>query len=283
MNIMVTGANGGYGSYALDYLKQFSPNDNLFGLVRSEAKAAGLKEKGVNVRIGDYADADSMKKALKGIDRLLFVSSSIPNIQNNVIAAAKENGVKYIAYTSIYQPDYSQFGLEINHKQTEQWLKDSGIPHTFLRDSWYMELNQGLLEYAQKTHEFPYFSEDGQLSFALRREFAEAGARVILDGNYGEVVNLAGNPTTLGQLALATQEALNERLDIKKVTESEFISDMNQANISTQLATMSELYQKYALKGNNGEDKADSSEFEKILGHPLTELPVAINEILNHK
>jgi len=283
MNIMVTGANGGYGSLAIDYLQKIAPNDNLFGLVRSEAKGAALIKKGVNVRIGDYADIDSMRNALKGIDRLLFVSASIPNVQKNVVDAAKENGVKYIAYTSIFQPDYSKFGLEINHKQTENWLKESGIPHTFLRNSWYMDLTKAFFEYAQKTQQFPYFSQNGLLSYALKRDYAEAGARVISDGNYGEIVNLSGNPTTLGQLAIATQEALNEKLDIKKVTESEFISDMNQAKIPAQLSSMSEIYQKYALKGNNGEDKADATEFEEVLGHPLTELPIAINEILNNK
>lgn len=283
MNIMVTGANGGYGSLAIDYLQKFAPNDNLFGLVRSEAKGATLIKKGVNIRIGDYSDIDSMRTALKGIDRLLFVSASIPNVQKNVVDAAKENDVKYIAYTSIFQPNYSKFGLEINHKQTENWLKESGIPHTFLRNGWYMDLIQASLEYAQKTQQFPYFSQNGLLSYALRREYAEAGAKVISDGNYGEIVNLSANPITFEQLGKATEKALNEKLDIKEIPMSEFIADMDQANIPAQLSMMADAYQKYALKGNNGENLADPSEFEKVLGHPLTKLPDAIREMLNIK
>jgi len=283
MNIMVTGANGGYGSLAIDYLQKIAPNDNLFGLVRSEAKGAALIKKGVNVRIGDYADIDSMRNALKGIDRLLFVSASIPNVQKNVVDAAKENGVKYIAYTSIFQPDYSKFGLEINHKQTENWLKESGIPHTFLRNSWYMDLTKAFFEYAQKTQQFPYFSQNGLLSYALKRDYAEAGARVIAAGNYGEIVNLSADPITFKQLGKATEEALDEKLDIKEIPASEFIPDMDQANVPAQLSMMSDSFQKYTLKGNNGENLADSSEFEKVLGHPLTNLPDAIRETLNLK
>lgn len=281
MNIMITGASGEYGNYAIDYLKKFAPEANLFGLVRSTTKGEALKAKGVNIRIGDYTDANSMIDALKGIDRLLFVSVSRPNIQQNVVQAAQVNHVKYIAYTSISHPEYSKFGLETIHKQTENWIKESGIPHTFLRNSWYTELNQALFDYAAKTKQFPYLAKKGKLSFALKREYAEAGAKVIADGNYGEVLDLAGEPRTYHQIALATQEALNTKLDIKEISVNNFIPTLENAGISTQWASVSEAYQEYTLKGNNGEDEANTLDFEKVLNHPLTDLPSAIKELIN--
>lgn len=42
-------------------------------------RVCGVKR--VEVHIGDYADLDSMKTALQGIDRLLFVSVLYPNVQ----------------------------------------------------------------------------------------------------------------------------------------------------------------------------------------------------------
>ena len=77
-----------------------------------------------------------MVKVLQGIARLLFVSVPTPGIQKNVVDASKECHVKYIVYTSINAIDTPKFGLEINHRQTEEWIKESGIPHTFLRNSW---------------------------------------------------------------------------------------------------------------------------------------------------
>lgn len=274
MNIMITGASGEYGSYAIDFLKKFAPEATLYGLVRNETKGKALKAKGVNIRIGDYSDANSMIDAMKGIDRLLFVSVSIPNVQQNVVQAAQVNGVKYIAYTSIYQPEYSKFGLEMIHKQTENWIKESGIRHTFLRNSWYMEVNQSLFDYAKKTNEFPYFATEGKLSFALKKEYAEAGARVIADGDYGEIINLAGQPRTYEQMALATQKAFDTEVNIKKISEENFVPTLENAGISG--ATVSKLYQEYTLKGNNGEAQADSTEFEEVLGHSLLDLPSAI-------
>lgn len=276
MNIMVTGATGGYGSYAIDYLKQFAPEATIYGLVRSEAKGVDLRQKGVQVRVGDYADLNSMIQALKGIDRLLFVSYPTPGIQKNVVTAAKVNKVQYIAYTSIFQPDYAQFGLELNHKQTEQWIQESGIAHTFLRNSWYIDVLQALFDHAKKTREFTYFANQGQLSFALKREFAEAGAKVIAAGNYGSVVNLAGSPRTFEEIGQSTQQALGADIKIECVSATDFVPRLVATGIDQQWAEIAQTYQTYTLQGNNGENQADSAEFEQILGHPLTDLTTAI-------
>ncbi|AUI71183.1 SDR family oxidoreductase [Companilactobacillus alimentarius] len=280
MNVLVTGASGGYGHYALEYLQKITKKDNLYALVRSEAKGAALKAKGINVRIGDFSDLESMKKALKGIDRLLFVSVSIPNIQKNVVDAAVFNNVKYIAYTSILDPQYSKFGLEINHSQTEQWIKDSGIAHTFLRNGWYLEIAQSLIDYAKKTKQFLYFADKGKTTFALKSEYAKIGAKVIVNGSDQEILDLARTPITYQELGLATQKALGEKLDIKKVSADEFVSKLNGAGVNQQFTMISKSYQDYTIKGNNGEDQASQSTFDELNGQPLPDLSEAIKKLL---
>lgn len=280
MNIMVTGANGGYGSYALDYLKEFAPEANLYALVRSEEKGRALKDKGIHIRIGDYTNLSSMVDALKGIDRLLFVSTSVQGVQKNVVEAAKVNGVKYIAYTSLNGLEYRKFGLEINHRQTEELIKNSGIPHTFLRNNWYLELIAPLISTAIETKKFWYYSEDKQLSWALKREYAEAGARVIAGENYGSVLELAGKPHTFKELAQAAEAAKDQTIDIQEVTQSDFNRNMAQTEISQMGLMLSKSYQDYALAGNNGESEASPTVFEKVLGHPLTPLSEALKELI---
>ncbi|WP_125709863.1 NmrA family NAD(P)-binding protein [Companilactobacillus zhongbaensis] len=281
MNIMVTGANGGYGSYAIDYLKKFAPDANIFGLVRNEAKGVALKEKGINVRIGDFSDKASLIEAFKGIDRLLFVSVSIPGIQKNVVDAAVEDGIKFISYTSIFQPALDRFGLEINHKQTENWINESGIKHVFLRNSWYAELNQAVFDYAQKTGKFAYFADQGKLSFALKREYAEAGARVIVDGYDQEVLNLAGKARSYAEIAVGTEEAVGKDLDIEITTANNFVPTLVAAGISPNWAGVSQTYQEHTLDLDNGEDNADPTEFEKVLGHPLANMEEIARELMS--
>lgn len=57
------------------------------------------------------------------------------------IDAASKAGVKHVVYTSFSaaSPD-AQFTLSREHHTTEQYLKDSGIRWTFLRDSFYQNL-----------------------------------------------------------------------------------------------------------------------------------------------
>ena len=104
--ILVTGANGHFGTGTIDYLlKKGVKAQSIAAFVRSEEKGAALKDKGIELRIGDYHDYNSLRQALNGIDKLLFVSSSSPADRTqehaNVVNAAKEAGVKHITYTSL--------------------------------------------------------------------------------------------------------------------------------------------------------------------------------------
>ena len=205
-NILVTGAGGQYGSLAIDFIKKFKPDVKLFGLVHSPKKAESLKAKGVEARIGDFSDKASLVKAFEGINKLLFVSVPFRGIQKNVVEAAKECGVSFIAYTSIFGVNYPKFGLEINHRETEEWIKESGIPYTILRNNWYIDLDEGLLHAAKKTGRFLYTSHQNKYSFALRREYAEVGAKVILRENNPQIINLSRIPFTYPELGKATEE-----------------------------------------------------------------------------
>lgn len=280
MNIMVTGAAGGYGSAALTVLKDLVPTATLYGLVRHHNQVATLEAQGVHARLGDYADAGAMVAAFKGIDRVLFVSTPQPDIQQNVVQAAKTNHVSYIAYTSIYAPDLPQFGLEISHRQTEQWLRDSGLHYTILRNAWYTRVQQGLINLVAKTHQLPYFSGDGVISSALRREYAEAGARVIVAATASPIVTLAGKPYTYPELGTAIGTALGAPVTSTAVSETETKAQLTQAGVDATLVGMAVAYQDYTRKGQNGEAVADPTEFERILGHPLTPLAAAVKELL---
>src|SRR5690606_12263053 len=78
--------------------------NTISALVRDEAKASDLKQKGLNLKIGDYDNYDSLLAAFQGIDKLLLVSgtdlANRSKQQLNAVKAAKEAGVKHILYTS---------------------------------------------------------------------------------------------------------------------------------------------------------------------------------------
>lgn len=280
MKILVTGAAGGYGHYAIDHVKQFAPDAEVYGLVRKADDAAVLESKGIHAKLGDYADKSSLVKAFEGIDRLLFVSVPVHELQINVVEAAKEAGVKYIAYTGIADPQYSKFTLEINHAQTEKLIQESGIPHTFLRNNWYTELIADFAKAAATTGKFPYFAGEGKISFALKREYAEAGARVITGEGYPEILTFAGTPVTFAELGAAVAEAAGKEIDIYPVSQEAFASEFKPGEISDLGMMLGTNYQQYALAGNNGEADLTPTDLEATLGRPVTPLVDALKELI---
>ena len=104
---LVTLANSHFGTLAIETLLKEVPAKNIIGTVRDLKKGEKLKAKGIEIRVADYSKPETLKAAFKGVDKILFISSipgqAVPrDIQHkNVVDAAKESGVKFIAYTSL--------------------------------------------------------------------------------------------------------------------------------------------------------------------------------------
>lgn len=280
-NIMVTGANGGYGKLALQMLIDKNlPDVKLFALVRDESKTSVWREQGVEVRIGDYADLDSMKTALQGIDRLLFVSVPYPNVQKNVVDASVANGVKFIAYTSIYGVEGQKGGLEVNHAQTEQWIKDSGIAHSFLRNNWYFEVHEELAKLTAKTGKLYHYAGDKPISGALKKDYAEVGVKVILGEVVQEVIELTGNPYTYADFGQAIGQIYGKEIEVNNLSRDEVNAWLDTQNLTDLQRFIVTTYQNITDLGNNGEEQASSAEFERILGRKLPSLAESMKVVL---
>ena len=73
----VTGASGHLGRLAVqDLLARGVPSADIVAIVRIREKVADLAERGVDVRVADYTQPETLRTALAGVNRLLLVSSS---------------------------------------------------------------------------------------------------------------------------------------------------------------------------------------------------------------
>ena len=190
--ILITGATGHFGKATIQQLlNKGVAAANITALVRDEAKAEPLKEKNINIAVGDYDDYPSLVKAFTGVDKLLLISGNDlekrATQQLNAVRAAREAGVKFIVYTSFERKNESDASpiamLAKSHIATEQAIKESGIPYSILRNGLYADVLPMFLgaEVLEKGIFFP--AGEGKVAFATREEMAEAAANILLTGN----------------------------------------------------------------------------------------------------
>src|SRR3954447_22042648 len=212
MSIVVTGATGHLGRLVVEaLLARGVPAQEIVATGRRVETLADLTDRGVVVRHADYTDPASLRAAFDGAEKLLLVSGSEVGQRvaqhGNAIAAARDAGVRLIAYTSITRADTSTLQLAQEHRATEEALAASGVPHVLLRNSWYLENYTAQLP-AYLQHGIVGAAGTGQVSAATRADYAEAAAAVLAtEGHDGAVYELRGAPFTMEDLAAAVSAA----------------------------------------------------------------------------
>ena len=82
-SLLVTGAGGQLGRLVIQELLKTVPAAHIAAMLRSKAAGSELDAQGVRVLVGDYSKPETLDAALAGIDRVLLISSEIPEILAN--------------------------------------------------------------------------------------------------------------------------------------------------------------------------------------------------------
>ena len=94
--ILITGATGNLGKTVIAQLLKTIKPENLAVLVRKADDLEALKLQGLDARLGDYSDYESLVQAFKGIGKL-FLSASrsdkIKRVQPFLIASVHSSAI----------------------------------------------------------------------------------------------------------------------------------------------------------------------------------------------
>ncbi|GHA25583.1 NAD(P)-dependent oxidoreductase [Devosia pacifica] len=275
----VTGATGELGRLAVAALAKKTSPDQIVAIVRSADKAADVLPEGVEIRIADYDQPATLAPALDGVTHLLLISSndlqSRQRQHRDVIEAAKSAGVAFIAYTSILKADTSPIGLAETHRDTEAAIRESGISHAMLRNSWYFENYLAGLPTTLEHGVMIGAAGDGRISAATRADYAEAAATVLANGETG-VFELGGDTSfTMSELAAEISRQTGRDIPYKDMSESAYADALQQAGLPAPVASM-------LADGDAGIAKGalhdDSKTLSRLIGRPTTPYSTSIAE-----
>lgn len=279
MSIVVTGATGQLGHLVVEaLLDRGVPASEITAVGRSTDKIADLAARGVTVMAADYKEPASLDAAFAGAETVLLVSSNDfddrPGQHRNAIDAAKRAGVRRVVYTSGPKATTSSIILLADHGTTENYLAESGIPRTILRNGWYVEnYTAQIPNYLQ--HGMVGSAGEGRVSLAPRSDYAEAAAVVLTtDGHEGKVYELGGQAVTLAELASVISEATGSTVEYADVPVEVFEGILEGAGMPAPLPTIFSDVDRGIAQGELYVDPAD---LESLLGRPATSVAVAVS------
>lgn len=268
--ILVTGANGHLGSQTIGHLLQKNPDANIAGLVRSEEKGKDLKEKGIDIRIGDYFDTDSLENAFEDVDLLVFISSgTLENRMDqhkNVVEAAKKKGVSHIFYTSVVKAEERLSPLTFDHEETEKLIKESAITYTYCRNTIYLEFFPMFWGDALQTGTWVFPGGGHKQNFALRSEMAEALASALVEheNHKDQVLNFASTDAfTFEKFAEAMSDAAGKDITYQDISTDDFTDQLKEAGVPEEQVMMTAVT---ASLFENGGTELTTNHLKDLLG-----------------
>ncbi|MCG9543898.1 SDR family oxidoreductase [Vibrio sp. Isolate33] len=230
MKIAVTAASGKLGSAIVEATVKLTSKDQVVALARTPERALGL---GVEVRPGDYEDAEQLEQSLQGVDVVLLVSGmDAPDKRigqhRNVIEAAKKSGVRKIVYTSVQgAEENTAFSPVIqSNRQTEQDVRESGLEWVNGRNGIYIEPDIEYIDSYKKAGGIFNCAGEGKCGYTTREELGYAYARMLVEDKHnGNTYNLHGDAITQTQLTDYMNSAFGTNLTFKSMSVEEYRLD----------------------------------------------------------
>lgn len=285
---LITGATGQLGRLVIESLLKRMPAERIGVAVRDSATAApfAFASRGVQIRVADYDQPETLDAALAGVDRVLLVSSNavdrrVPQ-HRNVIAAAARAGVSLIAYTSILHADTSPLVLANDHRLTEAALCASGVPFTLLRNGWYTENFTAFAAQDVARGVRLGSAGEGRISTAARADYAEAAAAVLAaEGQAGRIHELAGDTAfTMAEYVAELSRQSGRSVAYRNLPEAEFQQVLARAGLPEAFAAAIADADAGAARGALFDD---GGQLRRLIGRPTTPLTRVIADALRHR
>jgi NAD(P)H dehydrogenase (quinone) len=234
----VTGATGELGGRVAARLARLGLSQRL--IVRDSDRAPHLPGAEI-AQASSYSDSAAMVCALKGIEKVFLVSARdrfgiahicakshrpfpfYDRLQEHIAAvdAAMAVGVKHIVYLSMLNaaPD-ATFILSRDHFSTEEYIRASGVPFTFLRISLYTD---NVPQNVSSDDVIRAPAGEGRASWVTRDDIADVAVAVLIGSGHSErTYNVTGpEALTMAETAEILSTAVKRKIVYQPQTPQE--------------------------------------------------------------
>jgi uncharacterized protein YbjT (DUF2867 family) len=282
-SILVTGASGNIGSEIVKQLLGVAPAFSIKAAVHSRQNVKNVKD-GDRVKVIpiDCNELDTLREALRDVDKLFLLTPDVPNapdLASNAVSEAKKVGIRHIVKQSVMGADLeADVGTMRLHRQVEEIIEQSGIPFTFLRPNEFM---QNFINFhspsIKGTNAFYIPLEDAKVSLVDVRDIAAIAVESLIDEDkHKNKTYLMTGPEALSyhQVAEVLSNATGRKISYVNISEEEAKAAMKEIGMSDWLInTVSELSD-YFRKGKASEV---SPAVEEVTGRK----PISFSQFAN--
>jgi NADH dehydrogenase len=213
--ILVVGGTGTLGRLVAGDL--LAAGEAVRVMTRSPESASALRDAGAEIVAGDLTDSQSLRQACAGAEQVVAAAHSLlgrgryastkVDLRGHceLIDAARSGGVRHFVYTSAYFADPAFDAIpfvRIKH-QVEQHLRASGLSHTILRPTAFMDFHAHVLLGKPVTEgkKVVIFGRGEQpRNFVAARDVAQFAARALKEESLaGQIIDIGG-PQNLSNL-----------------------------------------------------------------------------------
>jgi uncharacterized protein YbjT (DUF2867 family) len=255
--ILVTGASGTAGGAVLRELR--ARQADLRAMYRSKEDAAKAPA-GVTAAVADFADSQSLRAALAGVNSVYLVCSPVQELitlESNMIDACTASGVTHVVQNSaLGAGDWPTSFLSWHH-QVEEKLRASKLKYTILQPNSFMQNITAFFARSIKSSGVFYSSmKDSKTSYIDVRDIAGAATNILLspEKHYGQTYELNGpEAVTYTELAARISRVAGKPVQYVDIPEAAQRKSMLELGMPAwQVEALLEL-QQYYVSGKGGD------------------------------
>lgn len=240
MTVLVTGATGTVAAPLVADLARRRVPTRAF--VRDPAKARRMLGESVELAVGDFGEPPSIRRALAGVDQVFLACANDRRqvaYEMDVIDAAAEAGVRRLV-------KLSAVGAEVGspahywdwHGRIEAYLRDSGLPATVLRPTFYLTNLLANADAVRHTGTLFAPAEGAKIAMIDPRDVAAAAAAVLTTPEHdGRTYTLTGpEAVTFDDVAACLTTATGRAVSFVAVPDPVALDGLRQAGLPSWVA-----------------------------------------------